>query len=154
MNVVVKDITAKNPRFLLAIADACNEERLRGAADVARAPLGAEEDQKAGLRRLFLGYKGKLVMSGAIPGERSWYIRDEGESLGGFFTNQFLSVINRRIAADAEGVRWEDVAEQATKPIIIKDDSRPDLIQTPQYEPALTPLVAKPERSSVPLRGK
>jgi hypothetical protein len=140
MNGVVKVLLEKNPRFVLAIADACNEEIRVGEAP-ARAPLGAEQDRKAGLRRLFLGYKGRLVMSGAVPGEFAWYMT-QGSSLGGFFSNRLVSVLDRRIAADAETVRWEDIAADATKPIEVSSDPERPRQQQPQFEADLTVLPA------------
>jgi Caspase domain len=142
MNAITKVLIGKQPRFVLALADACNQKTRSETKDIAAAPLGSDEDRKAGLRRLFLSYKGRLTMSAAIPGEFAWYMT-EGPLLGGFFTNQFLSVLNHRIAADAESVRWENVAEQAGKRIIISNDPRPPLQQDPQYEAELVALSAR-----------
>jgi hypothetical protein len=130
------------PRFVLAIADACNSEAEPVEESAAQAPPGGQQDRRAGLRRLFLGYKGQLVMSAAKRGQLAWYM-NEGDLLGGFFTNQFISVLNRRVAMDAQAVRWEDIADQATQEINASNDPQRPLLQKPDSSVALTALPAR-----------
>src|SRR5258708_19466731 len=73
---------------------------------------------------------GTLVMSGAIPGEFSWYMT-AGASLGGFFTNQLLESINQNIVRSGARVGWEAIAADAVKPIFVP--TIPPVTQNPQY---------------------
>lgn len=136
MNAVVTRLEAKKPRLLLAIADACNE-KTRSDAVPARAPTGQPDDRRRGLRKLFLGYQGRLVMSGAVPGEFAWYMTS-GTLLGGFFTNQFVSALNGEVAKNAEDVEWESVAALATKKIAVPNPNGEPRQQEPQFESQLT----------------
>jgi hypothetical protein len=71
---------------------------------------------RAAWQRLFLRYKGKLLMSGATPGTVSWYRTDDQP--GGLFTAQFLSKINDtieklRVVPDPETARWSIIFNKA-----------------------------------------
>lgn len=129
---VVTSIQSKQPRLILAFADTCNvkiEPFLAPAA--AAGALGTEEERRAAFRHLFRDYSGTLMMSGAVPGEFSWYLTS-GPSVGGFFTNQLLRAINRQVNDSGREVRWEAIAADATKPIFIP--TQPDsTTQNPQY---------------------
>jgi len=124
----VDSIKAKQPRLVIAIADACNKITEPAPAAAAAAPPPTE--RKAALLRLFKAYRGTLIMSGAIPGEYSWYMT-AGASLGGFFTNQLLVAINENINRSGSNIRWEDIAADAVKPIFVP--TNPPVTQNPQY---------------------
>jgi hypothetical protein len=122
--------STKKPKFLLAVADTCNKQV---SAPAAAAPPAAAfvPDRQAAFQRLFQDYSGTLMMSGAVPGEYSWYMVS-GAPLGGFFTNQLLRAINQKILEAGPKVRWEDIAVDATKTIFIPGLAEPTY-QNPQY---------------------
>src|SRR5262249_26727781 len=84
----------RKPRFLLAIADTCNVVVQFGEAVGERgSAIVPPTILKAGLRHLFLNYRGTLTMSASQPGETAWYrVSGTPNNIGGFFTNQFLDV--------------------------------------------------------------
>ncbi len=129
LSQVVDTIKAKPARLIIAIADACNRITEPPPA-AAAAPSFANVDRKGALLRLFKEYRGTLVMSGAIPGEFSWYMT-AGASLGGFFTNQLLESINQNIVRSGARVGWEAIAADAVKPIFVP--TIPPVTQNPQY---------------------
>lgn len=111
------------PRFLLAIADACNVPE---GPEVGPAPQFTPPpvpERKAALRRLFLDYSGSLTMSGSVPGQYSWY-RNRGETVGGFFTIQLLRVVNQQIAEKGAKVAWEDITPGATNLIMVPTEPK------------------------------
>jgi hypothetical protein len=118
----------QQPRLIIAIADACN--KITEPAPAAAAAPEPPGDRKGALLQLFKAYRGTLIMSGAIPGEYSWYMT-AGASLGGFFTNQLLVAINQNINRSGPNVRWEAIAAEAVKPIFVP--TNPPVTQTPQY---------------------
>jgi GH25 family lysozyme M1 (1,4-beta-N-acetylmuramidase) len=130
LSQAVNSIKARQPRLIIAIADACN--RIAEPAPAAAAAPALGGDRKGALLRLFKAYRGALIMSGAIPGEYSWYMT-AGASLGGFFTNQLLVAINQNINRSGPNVRWEAIAADAVKPIFVP--TNPPVTQTPQYLP-------------------
>lgn len=129
LSQAVDSIRAKQPRLIIAIADACNKITEPPPQAAAQAP-GREVDRKRALLHLFKDYRGTLIMSGAIPGEYSWYMT-AGSSLGGFFTNQLLEAISQNINRSGPNVSWEAIATDATKPIFIP--TAPPVTQNPQY---------------------
>jgi GH25 family lysozyme M1 (1,4-beta-N-acetylmuramidase) len=140
LSQAVDSIKAKQPRLIIAIADACNKITEPAPAAAAAPVPGA--DRKGALLQLFKAYRGTLVMSGAIPGQYSWYMT-AGASLGGFFTNQLLVAINQNIDRSGADVRWEAIAEDAVKPIFVP--TNPPVTQNPQYSAvglATAPAVA------------
>jgi GH25 family lysozyme M1 (1,4-beta-N-acetylmuramidase) len=128
LSQAVDSIKAKQPRLIIAIADTCN--RITEPPPAAAQAPALAVDRRGALLHLFKDYRGTLIMSGAIPGEYSWYMT-AGSSLGGFFTNQFLTAINQNINSSGPNVRWEAIATDATKPIFVP--TVPPVTQTPQY---------------------
>jgi hypothetical protein len=139
LSTAVAKLQKKKPRFVLAVADTCNVEMPPFAAPAAAGISPSDQVRKAALLHLFEDYSGTLMMSGAIPGEYSWYMTS-GSALGGFFTNQLLKTINVKIGDEGPKIRWEDVATDATKPIFVP--TNPPSIQNPQYA-ALNLFVSK-----------
>jgi hypothetical protein len=109
---VATDISRKNPRLTIAIADACDSQLGQtppsaagaGAAPVDRLPL---------LKLLFLGYRGTLILASSSPKEFSWYL-----PTGGFFSDQLMRALD---SATTPGHMngWDDVIAGATKEIRI-----------------------------------
>lgn len=134
--IVQELLTQKRPRFLLAVADTCNKEVPGLGFAAASAPFEFPAERKAAFRRLFLDYTGALMMSGAVPGEFSWYRIAQPtptDKLGGYFTNQLLRVLDQRILENGGKIRWEDIATDATKTIAVP--TNPVTFQTPQSAP-------------------
>jgi hypothetical protein len=77
---------------------------------------------------LFFEYRGRLMMSGSVPREFSYYMNG-GPSIGGFFTNQLIAAITKSIESRGPNVSWEEIAADATKPIPIPGVSN----QHPQF---------------------
>lgn len=122
LSTVVDTLTKnKKPRLVLAIADACNivvplppSVKPRGGP----AELIAGPNVRSAFQRLFFEYSGRLMLSGSVPGEFSFYL-NAGPSIGGFFTNQLVAAITQRIASRGPNTTWEEIAADATKPIPI-----------------------------------
>ncbi len=112
---VTSTLLDKKPRLIIALADTCNFPVAPQPAPAA-APLNSPENRKAGLRRLFLTYRGMLTMSGAVPGQYSYYYNT---GAGGFFTNQFLAVLDQQTNTKGDLVHWEEIAAAATQKIYI-----------------------------------
>jgi hypothetical protein len=124
-------LTEARPRLVIALADTCNVGMEQTVAPAAAAPP-PPADRRGGLRKLFLSYSGMLTMSGAVPGEFSWYLNG-GPSLGGFFTNQLLRVVDQKISSNGLQARWEDIATDASKAIFIPTGQGAPTEQLPQY---------------------
>lgn len=131
MSGVVSRLLSQKPRLLIAIADACNKEAAPSFFSRAGPPELAGPDLKLALRRLFLQYKGALLMSGSIPGEYSYYSVVE-ESLGGYFSNQLMKALYQKINQNGGHVSWEEVAVEAGKAMSIPTD--PPVLQHPQID--------------------
>jgi len=116
-------IKAKNPRFLMVFADACNNlvqviSSVRGTRGMPRAK---------NYRDLFLNYRGDIMASSSIPGQKSW----GSHGGGGFFTQAFLNQLNEELAS-ASIPSWQAIMERAKKPLPTYDSEQP--FQDPQYE--------------------
>lgn len=148
----VTSIKAKGAGLIIAIADTCNKE-IQPFAAPSEAPSAAPPvvDRKAALLHLFRDYRGTLTMSGSIPGEYSWYMTS-GPALGGFFTNQLLRAINQNITSSGAQVRWESIAEDATKAIYVPAD--PPTTQNPQYASKDLSIVGLSTAFSAPILGQ
>jgi GH25 family lysozyme M1 (1,4-beta-N-acetylmuramidase) len=131
----------KKPGLVLLLADTCNVV-IEAEVPVAAAAAPPQDVRKAALRRLLLGYSGGITASGSTPGNPSWYM-NSGGLIGGFFTNQFLRVLDRRIASQGANVRWQDIMTDAAQPITIP--TNPPTTQIPQFEfQSLVEVVAVP----------
>lgn len=133
LSQIVADIKRKGPRLTIAIADTCNKDDVLPPAIV---PQGAgRPPKKQAIKRLFLDYRGTITVSGAIPGQSSWY-RVTGLDIGGLFTQQFLTALNTALGSDAPLPTWAKVLDAATKRIEIQP--RPPAtevkVQQPQFE--------------------
>jgi hypothetical protein len=118
-------LAAKGARLVITVADTCNAVIPLPLPQVAPAvaPPSRREQQ---LRRLFLEYKGLLIMSSSVPGQFSWYYPN-----GGIFTRRLLSTLQTVSAPGASGL-WKDVTNEATKQISVESANGPAVIQTPQ----------------------
>jgi hypothetical protein len=118
----------QRPRLLIAIADACNRRYAPTVVPKAVLPPLGGPDLKLALRRLFFQYKGTLLMSGSIPGEDSWY----DDNLGGYFSNQLMTALYRKINQLGSRVSWEEITAEASVEMPIPYD--PPTVQHPQID--------------------
>ena len=115
-------LTVAPPRFLVAIADACNEifpGNLTGAAAQPASIIST------GLRHLLLGYSGEVIMAGAVPTENSYYL--DSITGGGFFTNQLLLSINNEIKRSVAAPMWSVVIANTKRRITVPTTPKPVL---------------------------
>lgn len=90
LEYVKEAIVSKGPRFCLVLADCCNNTNSyilpKENLLVAAAGLPQSRSGMNGMKRLFLGYCGSIMVAGSKKGESAWVTKNEG----GFFTNGFL----------------------------------------------------------------
>ncbi len=119
--LVKEKIEAKKPRFILAIADVCNNE----IPDLYSPPLvfkmfryaNSEEIMQANYRALFLETEGTLIISSSEAGEFAW-----GTSYGGLFTLAFLQSLDSAIRS-SEYPDWEVILTNAYE--LVSEDQHP-----------------------------
>lgn len=129
---VVNKLYTMGPRLVIGIADACNRESLEGPT----ARGGFFRYARASLRQLWLGYKGVLMFSAAIPGEDAYYAapRDQEAAAYGFFSQQLFDAIEQEVVAaemPASPPEWETIAAAATKEIPVPQVND---VQHPQFD--------------------
>jgi hypothetical protein len=116
---VVQKLDKFRPRLVIAIADACNESLFQG--EVAQ-HKGLERPGAEKLQQLFLDYRGTLMFSGSVIGQKSWYPNKRaGVSV---FTNQFLTAFHDELTAAANEDRqakWETIETAATAKVVPSD---------------------------------
>lgn len=131
LNAIVKIISHPGaasypPRLLIAIADACNEGPEFVLAAAAGQPAAGIKRKEA-FRKLFLGYKGTIIMAGSKPGEYSYYALSQG----GFFTStRLLPAIDNAINAGNDAT-WSAINDAATKPIKLPENGQGQKLQDP-----------------------
>lgn len=104
---VAARIAQKGARLTIAVADSCNVVSQESPPPIAG--LGGQNPAAAQVKKLFLGYKGVLIMSGAIEGQYSWYLPS-----GGYFTNQLMTALVLATSPAGTGT-WKEVIDVATK---------------------------------------
>lgn len=127
-------LSQKLSRLRLIIADCCNKEDDRYAPTTRRVrtlPKGQtiiKDEQNQNLRKLFLDFKGEVVLSGSKAGQYSY-----GDTIvGGICTSELFLALN----AAAEGTispTWNAVCAVTQKQV--KESTQ---IQIPEYEINLT----------------
>lgn len=138
-------LRSKNPRFLISIADVCNNVMEdvshtdeKGSTDaIARAKYLKKETNKQIMtdcyKKLFLESKGTVITSGSKPGQFSFIIVKGWFSLkeGGLFTQSFNEAL--QIAARGKITSdWEQVLK-TTKKLTEKRAKELSEEQTPQF---------------------
>lgn len=113
---LAETLRLKNPRFLLALADCCNNhipEKLappllhKGSA-LTRMPLVI--DYSKGYQRLFLNFNGTIMITSAYQGEFSW-----GTIQGGLYTLGFLDSLQEGALKDKD---WDEILDQASLRVV------------------------------------
>jgi len=125
LDKVRSQIKAKNPRFLMVIADACNN--LAPVISSYRGTGSKGMPRAKNYQALFLNYRGDIIASSSSPGQKSW----GSNGNGGFFTEAFLNHLNEELAS-ASTPSWQAIMERAKNPLPTYDPDQP--FQHPQYE--------------------
>lgn len=126
--VISEQVKAKGARFVVTIADCCNNYSYQ-VKQRPLAPKGAANSYQI----LFLQQRGYIVMSAASKGEFSL-----GGIDGGMFTNQFLSVFYNN--ANTDNPNWQTIMQQASQMLGAYDETGTLTIFHPQYEMDVSPL--------------
>ena len=110
----------KKPRFLLTIADSCNNFCPAPSPEVMTLKVD-KNVLKKNYRNLFAKARGSVIASGCIAGQYSF----GGEPDGGAYTSTLIK--NMKLAAMSENATWKQVFEASNKPLVGGK-------QQPQYE--------------------
>jgi hypothetical protein len=118
LDAIISQLSMKKPRFLMVLSDSCNNfiSNISGSKSPTR-----NRPKPANYRQLFLNYRGYIIASSSIPGQRSW----GNNHTGGLFTYAFISSLNKNYD-------WNQIMQEATKPHTIYTLRRRN-IQQPQY---------------------
>lgn len=114
----------KNPRFILAIADVCNNiitERF-APETLIRRELVDETTIKTNFKKLFVETRAVILASGSSPSEYSYC----DEKNGGHFTLYYLRFLNEEVRKKEIPADWDSIFSKA-KDKLYKQ-------QKPQYE--------------------
>lgn len=127
---VKSTLQQKNPRFLIILADTCNnfDNSLnpvwsRGGSSSRGMP------SSDGYRQLFLNYRGHVFASGSKPGQYSW----GNDERGGFFTDAFLNNLNNELASS--NPNWYTIMKRTDAPIEVGGKK-----QHPQSQVNISPI--------------
>ena len=127
---ICQKLAAKKPRFLLAIADCCNNVLPEsGAAPLV--PLYASSKSqhtriKHNYRRLFLENNGSLLVASSSVGEYSWCYQK-----GAVFTLALLDSL--KALATAKSASWEALLDTTAE--AIADHQTPFYLLSPEMSP-------------------
>ena len=120
--VISEQVKARGARFVVAIADCCNNYSYQ-FKQIPLAPKGSANSYHT----LFLQQYGYIVMSAASKGEFSLAGSD-----GGMFTNHFLSMFYANVNTDSPG--WKAIMQQASQALGAYDETGTLTVFHPQYD--------------------
>jgi len=121
----------KNPRFLIVLADTCNN------FDDSLSPVWTRSSSSRGMpqtesyRQLFLNYRGHIFAAAAKPGQFAW----GNAQHGGFFTDAFLNSLNKELTSS--NPNWHTIMKRTEAPIDAGGKT-----QNPQSEVDIRPIHA------------
>ncbi|MEX2305252.1 MAG: caspase family protein, partial [Waddliaceae bacterium] len=119
---VKASLSKKNPRFILAIADCCNNFRSQTVKkEIMSLASSGHSQWLANLHTLFLGKTQAVFISAASPGEYAWAY----ENQGGVFTLSFFEYF-RKLLGNTNPITWELILSKVQKDI--------SCFQNPQFE--------------------
>ena len=120
----------KNPRFLVILADTCNnfDDSFSIQEEIFDSPRSI---QSKNYSHLFLNYTGHIFAIAAKPEQYAW----GNTQYGGFFTNTFLNSLNKELAFSTNP-SWHNIMQQVGTTIQIKDK----IVQNPLYRIDITPI--------------
>jgi hypothetical protein len=123
---VKSTLEVKNPRFFIAMVDACNSffevPTKRGVRGTTPTPLAEN------YRQLFLNYRGHVVVSSASPDQEA----GGDPKNGGYFTKKFLDTLRENLASSNPD--WHTIMRGAESPIYFPDNRGNEQQQNPQSE--------------------
>ncbi|WP_069470740.1 caspase family protein [Candidatus Marithrix sp. Canyon 246] len=118
LDKIITTLSMKKPRFLMVLSDSCNN--FISNISSSKSPT-RNRPKLENYRKLFLNYRGYIIASSSIPGQRSW----GNNHTGGLFTHAFISSLNKN--SD-----WHHIMDEATKPHTIYTQGRRNT-QQPQH---------------------
>jgi hypothetical protein len=123
LDAIISQLSMKKPRFLMVLSDSCNSfmKDIFGSKSPTIGRL-----KSANYRQLFLKYRGYIIASSSIPGQRSW----GNNQNGGLFTHAFISSLDQNIRSNNPD--WNKIMQEGTKPHTIYTLGRRNT-QQPQY---------------------
>lgn len=111
LNDIYQKLLAKKPRFLITMADCCNNEAPYAAPPKEYRQRPRNEVIQANYRALFAQARGSIIASGSIPGQYSL----GGEPDGGVFTSAFTTSLDQ--AVKSAGANWPAIMAACTAPL-------------------------------------
>ncbi len=113
--MLIEILAEKEPRFILAIADCCNNVIPQSWANTYRAQpralfSKARISETANYRHLFLESEGLIMISSSSVGQYSWSIQD-----GGVYTLAFLDALHHAARTqEKESIQWDSILQEAS----------------------------------------
>ncbi len=122
----------KKPRFLIILADTCNnfDDSLSPVWSRGGSSSGGTSSSES-YRQLFLNYRGHVFAFGSKPGQSSWGNSEHG----GFFTDAFIKNLNNELASS--NPNWHSIMKRTEAPIEVGGK-----VQNPQSKVDITPVHA------------
>jgi hypothetical protein len=119
-------LAAKNPRLLISVADTCNV-----ILPITEPPSSAKGLAADSIREMYTNFKGTIMISSSIRGQKSWYLPS-----GGLFSARFIpSLID---PPDVGKDAWKALIKQATETIHVQVEPEYTENQQPQATLNLT----------------
>lgn len=121
----------KSPRFLLSIADSCNNTLGFNFPTLEQKALipYTEEFILQNYHNLFIKAHGHVIVSSSLPGEFSWAY----PSIGGLWTLQFLQTFKTTLLANSAPT-WEEIMQEVAAKVVATRIAQKGAIQNAQYD--------------------
>jgi|GEM_PF-1437900 len=128
---VKTSLEQKNPRFIIVLADTCNNFNDSFGPVWGRGGSSSrgKSSSSDGYRQLFLDYQGHVFASGSKPGQYSW----GNAQYGGFFTDAFLKNLNEGL--ESPNPNWYTIMKRTEAPITVQGKGE----QNPQSQVDIRP---------------
>lgn len=112
--MLIEILAQKDPRFILAIADCCNNVIPQSWANTYQAQPRAfsrlRVSEAANYRHLFLDSKGLIMISGSSVGQYSWSVQE-----GGVYTLSFLNALHEAARTqEKESIEWDAILKETS----------------------------------------
>jgi len=123
-------LRSKGARLTIVVADSCN--RVLSGPFKVYAKKGAEPSR---IKAMIQDFKGSILMSSSVRGQRSWYTSD-----GGLFTGRLIDTLRAPESSTPDDL-WKDSIEEITADIVLP----PGVEETHQKPQAVVDLVYAPK---------
>ncbi len=123
----VKDaIMKKGPRFLLILADCCNNYgdgvSPKYSLMTASGSTDVETLESENIKKLFIGFRGYVIASGSKAGEFSWIdTSPQNQSKAGVFMDSFIWNLSHYTRTANEECTWETLMERVKSQVAAID---------------------------------